>query len=808
MFWPDADYSHARGSLNRAVYFLRQQLGPELIVTHGDEEVGVAADRLRWDVGEFESALVSAPERALELYRGDLAPGLLVGEAPGFESWLDLERDRLRARAAEAALRLAGHETGPGGLARAERWAERAMGLAPYDERAVRIRMTLLDRVGERALSLRVFEEFERRLLTELEVAPSPETIRLADSIRSRAEPRLLTVTPQPVAPATPAAPSAPAPQAHATPAAAPRRWRALVPLGAGILALAGWLMAGSARHWAPPLPTGHWAQVTSEEGIDFEPALSPGGSEVAYATRRGGRLVIAVRSATGTGASGELLLAPRVAGDQALPVWSSDGELIRFTTIAENQPAVWWEVGRLGGTPRQLSVPRAGRWAAWTGDGARIAMVANDSFFVTSRDEPGVRALPFSAGITMPHSLAWSPDEHWIAFVDMNVLWPIGRNTSGSTLCLISPVTGWVVRVTDDRQLNVSPAWVDSRTLLFVSDRDGVREVYAIQIGPEGPLGEPRKLPGGTGVHSISVSADRSRLALSRMEARTELRRFSLRGGPPPGLSTGQVLLNGNQVVESHDVSPDGHWLLFDSNRRGAADLFKLELDAGAGPTPLFTGPSDQFFPQWSPDGREVVYYGGPGPMALWLMPAGGGTPTRLSDSTEVVSNPRWSPDGLSVAYTSEADHRGDVWIRSRRDHGSGWGPAQRLTDFGCYLAAWAPSGDGVICRSANGREILLVSRDGRVRWRRNLTALGFARNSMVISAAGDSNLYFVGKRGAEEGIWAWPLRGGEPRLVLRADDPGLDLLGYPGTLTVTHDQLVTTIGRMESDIWITELQ
>src|SRR5262245_38883839 len=68
LFWPEADESHARGALNRAVYFLRQQLGSDLIVTHGDDEIGVAADRLGWDVGEFEAALTGAPERALELY--------------------------------------------------------------------------------------------------------------------------------------------------------------------------------------------------------------------------------------------------------------------------------------------------------------------------------------------------------------------------------------------------------------------------------------------------------------------------------------------------------------------------------------------------------------------------------------------------------------------------------------------------------------------------------------------------------------------------------------------------------------------
>ena len=63
-----------------------------------------------------------------------------------------------------------------------------------------------------------------------------------------------------------------------------------------------------------------------------------------------------------------------------------------------------------------------------------------------------------------------------------------------------------------------------------------------------------------------------------------------------------------------------------------------------------------------------------------------------------------------------------------------------------------------------------VFVSRDGAVRWRRDLTAVGFARNPMVTTAAGDSDFYFLGKRGADQGIWAWPFRTGEAR----PDPPG----------------------------------
>jgi Tol biopolymer transport system component len=216
-------------------------------------------------------------------------------------------------------------------------------------------------------------------------------------------------------------------------------------------------------------------------------------------------------------------------------------------------------------------------------------------------------------------------------------------------------------------------------------------------------------------------------------------------------------------------------------------------------------SGPGDQFFPQWSPDGSEVAYYGGPGPEALWLIPAGGGKATRLSDSGEVATNARWSRDGLHLAYTNEGSSPPDVWLRSRETLQSPWGAPRQLTRSGCYLSTWMPSGEGVVCRTGDGNALVLISLDGRELWRRDFRRFGFARNPMVL--ARDSAYYFLATRGHDTGIWTMPTGGGAPRLLLRADAPETDLMGFPGSLSVTGDRLLVTVGRIESDIWVTEL-
>jgi serine/threonine-protein kinase len=174
LFWPDGDDDHARRALNRATYFLRHALGHNALLSRGNDELGVS-EQFWCDAVAFENAAKNARfADALELYRGEFAPAF------------ERQRKRLHDIAIDCALRLSEQEIGRRNAASAEKWARHAGRLAPYDERAIRLLVGILDQAGNRASALQSYEHFARVVRDELDLEPSPETQAVAEEIRAR----------------------------------------------------------------------------------------------------------------------------------------------------------------------------------------------------------------------------------------------------------------------------------------------------------------------------------------------------------------------------------------------------------------------------------------------------------------------------------------------------------------------------------------------------------------------------------------------------------------------------------------------
>src|SRR5215210_4535276 len=199
LFWPEADQEHARSSLRKSVHFLRQQLGPEAIISRGDEEIGLDFDRCWCDVAAFEESLREGRwEDAAELYGGDLLPGLHLSDVPEFERWLEETRTGLRAQAVGAVRQLVELKCAGGRIGTATRWARRWVELSPYDEVGIQRLLGLLSKEGDRAGAVLAYEQFAGRLSADLELEPSADTLTLIASIRNHTEAPLQATLPLP----------------------------------------------------------------------------------------------------------------------------------------------------------------------------------------------------------------------------------------------------------------------------------------------------------------------------------------------------------------------------------------------------------------------------------------------------------------------------------------------------------------------------------------------------------------------------------------------------------------------------------
>ena len=591
--------------------------------------------------------------------------------------------------------------------------------------------------------------------------------------------------------------------QTRPMPSAAVERgagWRRWVAVAAVLLlgATALTFLLGRGAHGAVPT-LGKRAAVTLDPGLELNPAVSPDGKLIAYSRMTPAETRLVVQQLAG----GEPVPVARWPGlVPAMPAWSADGARLAYTTPGglEVMPA-------LGGVTRlvasQTPDQRLG-WAAWSPTGDEIVYTSADTLYLRDLASDQPRFL-LRAG--NPHSPAWSPDGRWIAFVSGNPQYPTFANLAPSSIWVVPASGGTPVRITADRPLHTSPAWLpDSRSLLYVSDEEGGKDVYWVGLGRSGaPEGKPVRISTGLDPHGISLSGDGRKLLYSLHSETANVYRVALQPGRSVSLGDGEPVTTGSQLIESFSISPDGKWLAFDSNRGGNQDLWRMPLDGGAPPEPLSTGPEDEFQGKYSPDGKWVSFHATRSGSVrdLYVMPAAGGRRVRIQVPTANNLSPRISPDGRTVLYTVWGE-TGELTIQaSRRAPGdSGWARTTRTFTLPGSLtgsAEWSPDGrwlvwprDTVVLRGEpdgrNPRVIGTIPRDFTLFWIR------WSEDSQGVYYSGTST----------DGvfhIYQVPAAGGPRREAARSEGPTYQSFRF--VFEVHGGTLYFALVDRQSDIW-----
>jgi dipeptidyl aminopeptidase/acylaminoacyl peptidase len=164
--------------------------------------------------------------------------------------------------------------------------------------------------------------------------------------------------------------------------------------------------------------------------------------------------------------------------------------------------------------------------------------------------------------------------------------------------------------------------------------------------------------------------------LADSKGDERTQLHHVDMAGGPAHALT----VTSGALFEQSfgYPFSPDGRWLVYTGNDRvpRERDMLLRDLDSGEVRRIVIEGATGGLTAgHWSPDGAclsAADLRGGRSDHVLYLVPATGGTPRRLTRETGATYWPGpWLPDGSGFLVRS--NHERDFTGLAVMDAGSG---------------------------------------------------------------------------------------------------------------------------------------
>ena len=225
---------------------------------------------------------------------------------------------------------------------------------------------------------------------------------------------------------------------------------------------------------------------ITQTAEDEYEAVLSPNKKWLVFRVGAENNSSIEVFNLD-SGSEAERFPISRGSGNFYAPVWSGDSSRIAYVGDVKGQGSKVFISGVRDSSPAKLSDIEAVEVGDWSSDGESVVFSSNDNerLGIDVRNPDGVIQRQMTCG--KEYGAKWSPDSKRLAFISEREgnpdIYVMERDAEDELCPNTKDSRKDVLRLTETDESESDISWSpDSRNILFVSERDGNKEIYVME--------------------------------------------------------------------------------------------------------------------------------------------------------------------------------------------------------------------------------------------------------------------------------------------------------------------------------------